>query len=582
MNPEYLVNIGKRRLPHILVALTYWNFVSYQGGSILEAHHVIALLLLLGIVEVISVLCARWPTTQRAFVSLAIILWLDTQLNYFTLSQAVLASRSYSDVALFGLIAVLIGLSLWLLMAAQKRIGGPFHLLVVIAFSIMAVFVAVENIVREGWSPSTDSRDSVIVSGDPAGSVGKSDRDVPALSPLLNGKSLVHIVFDAHGSLGSDRGDSDQIARIKQSARESLLSRGFVLGTHAFSRYFQTHDSIPNTINFTMSREHKKLLDDDDNLTELKLFERMSAHGYEGFVFQTTWIDFCKARNVRYRACRTYKGESVVAMISRIPGMAGRLRISFTLYAVGFPLVNKVLAFYTRILAPRLPGMLPTFRPPGQPLSLMAFDIFDDLETSVIENAGKKGFYFAHVLMPHSPYSVDSSCSLRQPIGFWTSSTDPEAMKQGFENTIESRRNALEGYYQQVSCLYVLIDRMLGSWQAAGLLDDLVIVMHGDHGSRVSLKWPKSSDQPSPSSSQNDRDNFQAHFAYRMAGSTGQLDQREVGLQDWFAELFGADFDEQYGDNVFVRDELTSVKGKMLNQRPYYGFNLVRQPGVSE
>jgi arylsulfatase A-like enzyme len=212
----------------------------------------------------------------------------------------------------------------------------------------------------------------------------------------------------------------------------------------------------------------------------------------------------------------------------------------------------------------------------------MAFDILDDLETSVIENAGKKGFYFAHVLMPHSPYSVDSSCGLRQPIGFWTSSTDPEAMKQGFENTMESRRHALDDYYQQVSCLYVLIDRMLGSWQEAGLLDNLVIVMHGDHGSRVSLKWPKSSDQPSPENSQNDRDNFQAHFAYRTADSAGQLDQREVGLQDWFAELFGAKFDQQYGDNVFVRDELTSVKGKMLNQRPYYGFNSARQPGANE
>lgn len=572
MNPDRIASIGKRRLPHILVALTYWNYASFQGGSIIEAHHVIALLLILGILEVISAICARWSLVQRGLASLAIILWIDTQLNYFSLSQGLLSTRSYNDVGLFGLIAVLIGLSLWLLMAAQKRIGTPFHLFAVITFSILTLLVATENLTRMGLSPSMDSRHNVIDSRDPADLASKIENDIP-LSLNLNGKSLVHIVFDAHGSLGVDPTDSELVGRIKRSARGLLLSRDFVLGTHAFSRYFQTHDSIPNMINFSISREHKKFFDDGGNLTELKLFERMTANGYEGYIFQSTWINFCSAKNVHYRTCRTYMGESVLSMISRIPDMADRLEISLALYGLSFPLAYKALEFYTRVLVPRLPDMLPTFRTPGQPLSLMAFDILDDLETSVIRNADKKSFYFAHVLMPHGPYSVDSSCTLRQPIGFWRSSTDPEAMKQGVENTIQSRRDALEDYYQQVSCLYVVIDRMLSSWQEAGLLDNLVIVMHGDHGSRVSLNWPKSSDRPSAESSQNDRDNFQTHFAYRIAGNSGRLDERKVGLQDWFAEFFGAEIDERYGDTVFVRDELTSVKGKMLNPRPYFGLD---------
>ena len=573
MNPERIANIGKRWLPHVIVVLTYWNYAAFQGGSIVEAHHLIALILILGVVELISALCTRWPLTQQLLVSLTIILWLDTQLNYYEFSLGLLSAVPFSTAGLFGLIAILLGLSLFLLLVIQKRIGAPFYLFTFVTFSFLALIVAGTNLARGGISPSAGSRIGFVESGGPTEFPVANRGEVIALPPVLNGKSLVQIVFDAHGSLGEDPADAARAALIKRSAQELLLDRGFVLGTEVFSRYFQTHDSVGNTINFSINREHKKFFDDGANLVELKLFEQLSASGYEGHVFQSTWLNFCEARAVRYRTCQTYTGESVVSLISMIPDMLDRLRISLASYVVGLPLPNKMLVFYARVLAPRLPDALPTFRSPAGPLSLMAFDILDDLKKSVIRNAGRESFYFAHILMPHGPFSVDSSCSLRQPIGYWRQSTDPEAMKQGKENTVQGRLDSLEDYYEQLSCLYVVLDRMLSSWDEAGVLDSLVIVMHGDHGSRVSLNWPKSADQPSTESTQNDRDNFLTHFTYRIAGNLGRVDGREVALQDWFAELFGVQIGAKYGRTVFVRDTLTSTRGIELNPRPYFGFD---------
>ena len=564
-----LVSNGRRRLPHVLVALTYWNFVSFQGGSIIEAHHILALFLRLGITEAIAALCAKWSLAQQGLVSVAIILWLDTQLNYFESSQSLLSSTTFEYVALIGLIVVFIGLSLIVLIAAQRKIGDPFYLFALIAFSVLTIFVVAENIFLKGSSHAQDSRFSEARSSNSKYVAADGNSATHELRRELNGKSYVHIVLDAHASLGVNSADSLLVSGIKQSARESLLGRDFVLGTHTFSRYFLTHDSVPNTLNFTKHREHKKLLNDAGQVTELKLFEHLSASGYEGHFFQSTWLDFCHARNINYRTCKTYMRESVVPLISEIPSMVDRLKVSYSLYAVGFPLVNRALVFYTRLLIPKFPA-LPAIHAPGQPLSLMAFDILSDLESSVIQNADKRSFYFAHVLMPHSPYSVDSSCTLRQPIGFWRGHLDPEAMRHGAKNSPESRNEALKDYYQQLSCLYSVLDEMLRSWQDAGVLDDLVIVMHGDHGSRLSLSRPRFDDQLSVASSQNDRDNFQTHFAYRIAGNTGRLDRRQIGLQDWFAEFFGEISQEPNEDVVFVRKEINSVKGRALSQRPYF------------
>ncbi len=131
-----------------------------------------------------------------------------------------------------------------------------------------------------------------------------------------------------------------------------------------------------------------------------------------------------------------------------------------------------------------------------------------------------------------------------------------------------------------MSCLYSVLDGVLRSWKDAGVLDDLVIVMHGDHGSRLSLSRPKHDDQLSAVSSQNDKDNFQTHFAYRIAGNSGRLDERQVGLQDWFAEFFGEESQEPNGDVVFVRKQINSVKGRTLGQRPYFAATKCRELDV--
>ncbi len=54
----------------------------------------------------------------------------------------------------------------------------------------------------------------------------------------------------------------------------------------------------------------------------------------------------------------------------------------------------------------------------------------------------------------------------------------------------ESRRRRYAGYFDQLGCLYRSLREFLEDLQASGLLQDAAIILHGDHGSRISLLTP--------------------------------------------------------------------------------------------
>ena len=80
-------------------------------------------------------------------------------------------------------------------------------------------------------------------------------------------------------------------------------------------------------------------------------------------------------------------------------------------------------------------------------------------------------------------------CELRPRTSDWLTnriaSTDPLVY-----NTVDSRAQKYERYAEQVRCVLTLIDGLLDDLESRGLLDDAIIVINGDHGSRIPVHFP--------------------------------------------------------------------------------------------
>lgn len=140
-----------------------------------------------------------------------------------------------------------------------------------------------------------------------------------------------------------------------------------------------------------------------------------------------------------------------------------------------------------------------------------------------LKQPSRSQFYFIHELLPHYPYSLSAECDLRTP-GEWRSRTD---------GPIELRRAA---YRDQVACVTKLVGEVA---DAAG--DDAIIIVHGDHGSRITRTDPGIETVGEFT----DDDLVAAHstlFAVRAPGIAAGYDDREVPVASVLAALVDSGF----------------------------------------
>jgi hypothetical protein len=89
--------------------------------------------------------------------------------------------------------------------------------------------------------------------------------------------------------------------------------------------------------------------------------------------------------------------------------------------------------------------------------------------------------FFAHLMFPHAPFAVCADCSVK-PLGEWKKQ---QLKNPPPYNTDASRKEHYQLYFLQVQCLYVKLQRLFERMQAAGIYNDSIIVLQGDHGTRI-------------------------------------------------------------------------------------------------
>jgi hypothetical protein len=127
--------------------------------------------------------------------------------------------------------------------------------------------------------------------------------------------------------------------------------------------------------------------------------------------------------------------------------------------------------------------------------------------------------FVLHVLVPHFPYMLDQACNLK-PVGDWR--VPPRYDKRAKRDEVYS------AYWDQAACADRLAMELVSAVQATPFGQQAIIIVHGDHGSRIGRDTPQASREES----------LQTFLAVKTQGSTGKLHTEEVNLQLQFAEEF--------------------------------------------
>jgi hypothetical protein len=141
--------------------------------------------------------------------------------------------------------------------------------------------------------------------------------------------------------------------------------------------------------------------------------------------------------------------------------------------------------------------------------------------------------FFAHILMPHFPYVYDDQGTLKRDPGTWLG---PNAW---YDSKYPPPRSEIyRGYYGQVRGLYKWLDNWFDELREKGQLQDMVVIFHGDHGSRICDVEPSVSTMSHRNWDRIVKDGFSTMFAVKdpriPKGRTGVAKPIDTLLQEFF------------------------------------------------
>jgi len=146
--------------------------------------------------------------------------------------------------------------------------------------------------------------------------------------------------------------------------------------------------------------------------------------------------------------------------------------------------------------------------------------------------------HFAHLLLPHYPYVLLPDCSFRPP-SEWNARNDADA-PQRTSNTPEGRDARYVQYLDQLECVYKDLDRLLDAIPKE-LQGDAVVILHGDHGSRIGIVDPDANSARALTSSDL-TDAYSTLFAVRIPAVLAGEDERRVAVGCMLAAVVESGF----------------------------------------
>lgn len=352
-----------------------------------------------------------------------------------------------------------------------------------------------------------------------------------AVNPAL--KPIIHIILDEHEGIG---GIPTNIAGgdvLKNTLVDFYRDNGFTLHTEAYSHFPLTYNSIPNLLNFSARPEDRyyffKNKSEVGILDENAYFKALTDKGYTFRVYQADFINYCKVPGVNYASCYTYPSHSLKLLQNLDLTLSQRTSYFLKSYLLQSILyVNFITAYDESNKKLALMGFDNDKLQPWDQDQMSAIAIpatFQQLKKDVLSHPEGMVF-FAHMLLPHSPYMYNADCS---PI------LDPNRWDVNYNlvlptNTPDSRERRYRAYFQQALCAEKQVADLFDAMKKAGIYDDATIVVNGDHGSRIVITSPVSV-QEKNLTLQDYSDSYKTLFAVKFPHAQGKIDASQESIE---------------------------------------------------
>ena len=509
----------KNKVLLLLIPLLGIFTLLYHGLSILEIPiqdiKVGVLLFIVGCSLMLSVLLLVSKEWLRIFILSVITFALfDIVFSSYTLVDHVvpyehgaLLRRGVRAIALLTLFSCLF----WCLWLIRKHAST---ILAIVFGTLFAGTVLDDPTPLKFWDSQKISfiQGSNVVSASASGST--ASQELPIVVHLLLDELLApeSIPFDIEGG----KEVFDTIKDVHGKYRFRLYGR-------VYSRYYRSSNSILSLINFDFSSLTPAAKYKDPTRKRLGVkernayFEVMANRGYNIHVYQTPHLNFCNDENVVI--CETLNSFNPASKyISYSPSEKWK--------PTKYLFLSIVRAFKDSHIGRYVPLLVETpIWYDGQ-----AFPLWFERLTERIIEAPRGTMIFAHILVPHAPYPLGRDCKVKEDLNYpYNLGKSPPSN----ERIDKSRAPHYKRYFKQTICVYRKLEGLLQKMEDAGRFEDAIVVIHGDHGTRISRsryveymsKWDFVA-------------NYAALFSIRMPGIEPGYDPRFVPLQKLFTEYF--------------------------------------------
>jgi hypothetical protein len=344
---------------------------------------------------------------------------------------------------------------------------------------------------------------------------------------------IIHIVLDEFIGLEGIPTDIKGGRELKNDLKSFFQENGFHVYGKAFSRFFQTFESMAHALNPDRVLENNLIKYSNNewikyDLDRSNYLSEFTKKGYYIDIYQFDYLNYCNSIILRLATCNTVRAEIADRVENLSVPWTGKFRVLVSLY-FSQSLVWRGIRKAYRTASATL--TLPVWDWERTSISNLAADKTLDLLKRDLRKATGGEYYFAHVLAPHTPHIFNRDCMIDEPTE-WTEFRIAEGVSKS-ANTPASRRHRYRRYFEQVRCLQKQLGELFAIIRENPNLADAIVILHGDHGSRITLTEPRSEDRKRlvPSDLV---DGYSTLFAIRSPGLRRGYDLRLAPLQGLF------------------------------------------------
>lgn len=355
---------------------------------------------------------------------------------------------------------------------------------------------------------------------------------------------ILHIVLDEHLGFFSMQQASASTRKVSESMLSMYQKEGFHNYVNAYSQYLNTYNSLPNLLNLSSSTEDRKYLQISNQnyiLNESLYFEQVLQRGYKLHIYQSQYMDFCSADSVQVESCVTYGGKDMDVISRSNLTYKAKLQMIIPSFIESSNRMRWLLYLYNDMIT-EIPGWnMPQWKLRKQRgrFALASMEAAPLIQNK-LETANNGEFVFVHLLLPHFPYIFYPDCELNQnPLAWlWFDKRPDEGVL--YSNDAESRAVRYDAYASQLSCTLNVFSSFIEALKRSGKFEESIIIVHGDHGSRIFVNEP-TVENLNNLSKQDFSDAYSTLFAAKLGKSSYSLVTDSMPLQNILAHVMNLD-----------------------------------------